>query len=193
MGKRWKHFATVWKHKRVVYQECKACGIWWQGIVHDLSKFSPAEFGPSARYFQGNRSPIEAEKEAIGYSDAWLHHKGRNKHHWEYWCDYDNDTGAVFPHKIPVKYVIEMLCDWIGAGMVYSGETWTQASPLEYYNKVRAGRHFHPETEELIVKLLEVIRDDGLEKFHSVCRWMLRGVKKSRREVKKDGRPGGDT
>lgn len=170
MGVRWRHFKTICKHKAVVYRECKACGITWQGIIHDLSKFSHAEFAPSAKYFQGNRSPIEAEKEALGYSDAWLHHKAHNKHHWEYWCDYNNDTGEVFPHRIPSEYVIEMLCDWIGAGQVYSKEKWTQAEPLNYYNKVRAGRHFHPETEKLIVTLLEMIRDKGLDEFHRVCR-----------------------
>lgn len=173
MGSGWKHFKTVWKHKKVVYQECKACGIWWQGVMHDMSKFSRAEFVPSAKYFQGDRSPIEAEKEAIGYSNAWLHHKGRNPHHWEYWCDFNNDTGEVFPHKIPEKYVIEMLCDWIGAGQVYSKDKWTQEEPLNYYKKVRKGRHFHPETEELIVRLLEHIRDDGLERFHYICRCIL--------------------
>lgn len=176
MGVRWKHFKTVCKHKAVVYRECKACGIRWQGIVHDLSKFSHAEFAPSAKYFQGNRSPIEAEKEALGYSDSWLHHKAHNKHHWEYWCDYNNDTGEVFPHRIPKKYVVEMLCDWIGAGKIYSKEKWSQAEPLNYYNKVRAGRHFHPETEAVIIRFLELIRDDGLEQFHSIAKqWLKAG------------------
>ena len=166
MGACWKHFKTVCRHKWEVFKECYACGITWQGIVHDMSKFSPAEFVPSAKYFQGNRSPIEAEKEAIGYSDAWLHHKGHNKHHWEYWCDYNNDTGEVFPHRIPYKYVVEMVCDWIGAGKVYSKEKWTQAEPLNYYNKARSGRHFHPDTEAMIVYFLECIRDYGPYNFH---------------------------
>ena len=170
MGARWKHFKTVCRHRRVVRRECEACGIWWQGMTHDLSKFSPAEFGPSARYFQGDRSPIEAEKEAIGYSDAWLHHKGRNKHHWEYWCDYNNDTGEVFPHKIPYKYVVEMICDWIGAGQVYSGKKWNECEPLEYYERVRPGRHFHTETEELILMFLNCIKFSGMETFHRMAR-----------------------
>ena len=54
MGVRWKHFKTVCKHKQIVYRECKACGITWRGIVHDLSKYSPTEFVSSARYFQCN-------------------------------------------------------------------------------------------------------------------------------------------
>lgn len=168
MGAKWKHFKTVCKHKAVVFRECKACGIPWQGLLHDLSKFGITEFAPSARYFQGDKSPIEAEKAEVGYSVAWLHHKGHNKHHWEWWTDF-GENGEVIANKIPSKYVIEMVCDWIGAGMVYSGEKWTQAEPLNYYKKVRSGRHFHPETEKLIVYLLELIRDKGLDEFHKVC------------------------
>ncbi len=177
MGARIKHFKTICKHKAVVYKECKACGIIWQGIVHDLSKFSIAEFSASAKHFQGNRSPIDAEKEAIGYSMAWLHHKGHNKHHWEWWTDFDSN-GQVIANKIPFKYVVEMICDWIGAGKVYSKEKWTQNEPLDYFNKVRAGRHFHPETEKVIVTLLELIRDLGLDEFHKVCREMIKEDKK---------------
>lgn len=169
MGVRWKHFKTVCKHKAVVYKECKACGIWWQGITHDLSKFSITEFASSARYFQGNKSPIEAEKAATGYSVAWLHHKGCNKHHWEWWTDFASD-GTIIANKIPSKYVIEMVCDWIGAGKVYSKGKWTQEEPLNYYYKVRTGRHFHPETEELLIKLLTIIKDEGLEEFHTICK-----------------------
>lgn len=96
-------------------------------------------------YFQGNKSPIEAQKAAEGYSVAWLHHKGHNPHHWEYWIDFDSQ-GEIIANKIPYKYVIEMICDWIGAGKVYAHGTWTQSDPLDYYYKVRAGRYFHPDT-----------------------------------------------
>ena len=169
MGYKIKHFKTVMKHKAIVYKECKACGIVWQGITHDLSKFSPIEFCSSAKYFQGDKSPIEAEKAKKGYSEAWLHHKGHNKHHWEWWTDFGPD-GEIIANKIPSRYVIEMICDWIGAGMVYGGEKWTQSEPLAYYYKVRHGRHFHPETEALIIYLLEIIQEKGLDTFHRICR-----------------------
>lgn len=169
MGVRLNHFKTICRHKAVVYQECKACGIIWQGITHDLSKFSIVEFISSAKYFQGDKSPNEVEKAKIEYSIAWLHHKGCNKHHWEWWTDFD-DKGNVIANKIPSEYVIEMICDWIGAGKIYGQGQWTQEEPLNYYNKVRKGRYFHPETEKLIVALLEIIRDKGLERFHEVCR-----------------------
>lgn len=175
MGVRWKHFKTVCKHKAFVYRECKACGIWWQGVIHDLSKFGVTEFVPSARYFQGNKSPIDAEKESVGYSIAWLHHKGINKHHWEWWTDFDKN-GRVITNKIPKKYVIEMICDWIGAGKAYSKERWTEKEPLEYFNKVRAGRRFQHETLSVIYRFLEIIDQDGLECFHKIAKeWLKLG------------------
>lgn len=166
---RWKHFKTICKHKAIVYRECKACGIPWRGLIHDLSKFTPTEFSASAKYFQGDSSPIEKEKAEKGYSIAWLNHKGHNRHHWEWWTDFGSN-GEVIANKIPSVYVVEMLCDWIGAGMTYSKEKWTQAEPLNYFYKVRQGRHFHPDTEKLIIHLLEIIRDNGLDEFHKVCR-----------------------
>lgn len=169
MGARWRHFKTVMRHKKFVFQECLACGIGWRGLIHDMSKFSQIEFSPSARYFQGDRSPLEEEKVQKGYSIAWLHHKGRNPHHWEWWIDFDLD-GRIVPGRIPSKYVVEMICDWIGAGKAYSNDKWDQHEPLQYYMKVRRGRYFHPETENLILDLLEIIDEQGLEAFHKACR-----------------------
>lgn len=171
MGAKWKHLKTVLKHKWIVFRECKACGYLWQGIIHDLSKLGLVEFASSAKYFQGNRSPIDYEKECCGYSLAWLHHKGCNPHHWEYWTDFDSE-GNIIANKIPYKYVVEMVCDWISAGMVYSGGNWTQSDTLDYYYKVRDGRHFHKDTEKLLVELLETIRDSGLDGFHKKVRMM---------------------
>lgn len=168
----WKHFLTVNKHRWVVFNECRQSGITWQGIIHDMSKFSLQEFCASAKYFQGNKSPIEQEKDSVGYSVAWLHHKGHNKHHWEWWVDFDKD-GKIIANQIPVKYVIEMVCDWIGAGKVYNKDKWTQEEPLNYYNKVRSGRYFHPETEELLVRLLTIIKEKGLDEFHKVCKALI--------------------
>lgn len=169
MNKYIAHFMTVCKHKAVVFNECRKCGLFWRGFTHDLSKFSPAEFLPSARYFQGDKSPIEAEKAEKGYSAAWMHHKGHNPHHWEYWVDY-GPNGEIIANQIPYKYVVEMVCDWIGAGKVYNKGNWTQNDPIDYYNKVRAGRYFHPKTEALIILFLTCIRDDGLEAFHRLAR-----------------------
>lgn len=173
MNKAWRHFKTVMKHKAIVYQECKACGIWWQGVIHDLSKFSITEFLPSARYFQGNKSPIEAEKAEKGYSIAWLHHKGLNKHHWEWWTDFGKN-GFVIANRMPKKYVIEMICDWIAAGKVYNKEMWTQASPLEYFEKFKSQRYLNNETFDVICLFLKVIKLKGLNTFHEVAKGWLK-------------------
>lgn len=177
MGYYWNHFKTVVKHKHYVFRECAACGIWRQGVIHDLSKFSPVEFASSARYFQGHRSPIEAEKEIVGYSKAWLHHKGHNKHHWEYWTDFADD-GSIIANEMPIKYVIEMVCDWVGAGKAYSKDKWTPQSPMIYYAKVRKGRYFNPTTEKLILEFLTCISDQGLDAFHKQAKMILKTYKR---------------
>lgn len=129
------HTKTVMKHKIEVAKICFKFGLYWQGIVHDMSKFSPTEFIPSVKYYSGTRSPIEAEKEDKGYSIAWLHHKSKNKHHFWYWVDYDMNQVQT-PVRIPLKYVYELLADTIAAGKVYSsnaGKEWKQSDPYEYY------------------------------------------------------------
>lgn len=130
-----KHLKTISTHKYYVAKYCFKFGLYWQGIVHDLSKFSPTEFWTSVKYYQGNRSPIEAEKEDKGYSMAWLHHKSKNKHHFWYWVDY-NSKQVQTPVRIPLKYVYELFADTVAAGIVYSknaGKEWKQSDPYNYY------------------------------------------------------------
>ena len=186
MGARWKHFKQVRKHRKAVIRECRKCGIFWQGLKHDLSKYSPTEFSAYAKHFQGNRSPVEAEKEDTGYSVAWQHHKGHNPHHWEWWVDFGKN-GEVIAIKIPWKYVVEMVCDWVGAGQVYNKAKWTQHEPLAYYNKVRDGRYFHEDTERLILIFLRKIDKHGLEAFHVAAR-AKDGIYKEAREAYEEDR-----
>lgn len=168
MNKYWKHFKTVIKHKIIVCKLCFKCGLIKQGIMHDISKLGVTEFCSSARYFQGTRSPIDAEKEDRGYSLAWQHHKGHNPHHWEYWID-NIGTRRNDAIKIPYNYVVEMICDWVGAGIVYSGSKCDfdlpYAEPLEYYNKHLNTRIFHPETKSLIDRFLIHIAKNGVNSF----------------------------
>lgn len=125
------HLKTIICHKHYVRQYCWKAKLFWQGLVHDLSKFSPTEFFESVKYFQGYRSPIEACKEKNGYSNAWFHHRGRNKHHYEYWCDnFDNGTTCV---EMPYKYAVEMLCDFLGAGRAYFGDKFTYKAEYEWW------------------------------------------------------------
>ena len=163
MIKAWEHFKTITLHKRLVMEGCFKVGLYWQGIVHDLSKFSPTEFLVGARYWQGDRSPNNAEREEIGYSSSWLHHKGRNKHHYEYWIDYGGKDvpGGVAPVPMPVNYVVEMLMDRIAACKVYNGVKYTDKSPLEYYNLGKEKAPMHPKTRELLEKLLNMLAKEG--------------------------------
>lgn len=170
MANRWKHFKTVMRHKRYVFRECRHCGIGWQGFIHDLSKFSLVEFNSSAQYFQGTRSPIKAEKIEKGYSYAWQHHMGHNPHHWQYWLDYASD-GHIITVKMPYKYVVEMVCDWIGAGKAYNRKgTWSTKAPLDHYRKQYRERHLHPDTDDLLKFFCLTIRYFGLEKFYKYAR-----------------------
>lgn len=169
MEKYWKHFKTIFKHKLIVMITCFKAGIIWRGLLHDNSKFGPTEFLTSGKYYQGTSSPIDAEKKEKGYSYAWQHHKGKNPHHWEYWIDnvgtYDNT-----PVKIPYQYVVEMICDWIGAGKTYLGDKWNNKQPIEYFEKCRPTRIFHPETEKLILLFLRGIAASGLNDFYKKAR-----------------------
>ena len=135
MNKYINHFIKICKHKYYVGSILVKSGLYWQAITHDLSKFSITEFVPSAKYFSGDRSPIEAEKEKVGYSAAWLHHKGRNKHHWQYWVDYTH--GKLTLCSIPEKYLYEMAADVVGASKAYLGGKYDPKEPLEYFRKHR--------------------------------------------------------
>ena len=171
------HLKTVVRHKYLVAQGCFAVGLYRQGILHDLSKFSPTEFMVGARYWQGNRSPNNAERETIGYSSSWLHHKGRNRHHYEYWVDYnlrgEIDGQVLIPVKMPGRYVVEMLMDRIAASKVYKGDTYTDASALEYYRGGRPELLMHPETAALLEKLLTMLAEKGEKETFAYVRARL--------------------
>jgi len=155
------HFKTITKHRHAVIRHCAKAGILWQGLRHDLSKYSPAEFFTGARYYLGTRSPNEAEREAYGYSKAWLHHKGRNKHHFEYWFDYNPRERRNMPVKMPLRYVIEMFCDRVAASKIYQGENYSELHPIEYFERGRASRIIHPETSDFLEKLLRMLAERG--------------------------------
>lgn len=161
MGHAWQHFCTITKHRHAVIRHCRKAGIFLQGCRHDLSKYSPSEFLPGARCYQGSRSPNERERELYGYSKAWLHHKGRNKHHFEYWTDYNPATRRIAPVKMPLRYVVEMFCDRVAASKIYQGKNYTDAHPLAYFQRGKATRLIHPETSDLLESLLTMLAEEG--------------------------------
>ena len=168
------HFKTITKHRHMVIAHCAKAGILWQGLAHDLSKYSPTEFMQGARFYLGTRSPNEAEREECGYSLAWMHHKGRNRHHFEYWTDYDPVERVMKPVKMPLRYVVEKFCDRVAASKIYQGENYRDDSPLKYFIRGKTHRRIHPETSALLEKLLKMLAKYGEEKTFSYIRWLIR-------------------
>lgn len=165
MGKAWNHFKTITYHKYLVAKGCFQIGLYRQGLLHDLSKYSPSEFKVGMKYYQGNRSPNNAEREDIGYSGAWLHHKGRNKHHYEYWIDYSmkEAPGCMIPVPMPDRYIAEMVMDRIAASKVYKGKDYTDASPLEYYLQGKDKAPIHLRTAKALEHILRMLAREGEE------------------------------
>lgn len=170
-----RHCRTITRHRHAVIRNCFHAGIFWQGLFHDLSKYSPTEFFVGARYYQGYRSPNEGERDAYGYSKAWMHHKGRNKHHFEYWTDYNRVTKTLSPVPMPVNYVIEMFCDRMAASKIYLKDSYTDSSPLEYYEQRKDHREIHPETAALLEQLLTMLAKQGKKATFSYIRTLKKG------------------
>jgi hypothetical protein len=159
--KAFNHLRTIMHHKRLVRKGCFKVGLYKQGMLHDLSKYSPTEFLVGCKYYQGNMSPNNAERLENGLSLAWLHHKGRNKHHLEYWIDYGADKEPVSGMKMPVRYVVEMFIDRVSASKTYQREKYTDQSPLQYYERGRAHYMIHPQSRALLEQLLHMLAEHG--------------------------------
>lgn len=172
-----KHFRTITRHRHKVIAHCAKAGILWQGLRHDLSKYSPTEFIPGAKYYQGNRSPNEKERELYGYSKAWMHHKGRNRHHYEYWNDYNPKTKQIEKVEMPLNYVIEMFCDRVAASKIYNGSNYKDRDSLDYFGRVKGKHRMHENTEKLLEELLTMLSEKGEEETFAYIR-KLRKIKK---------------
>ena len=156
-----KHLHLINKHKWYVFKLCVKAGIPFRGLVHDLSKYSPTEFFESVKYYNGEHSPIVEAKKDYGYSKAWLHHKGRNKHHFDYWID----IGA--PDKTPVipyKYTVEMICDTLAAGMAYQGKKWYPSYQLEYYEKRKDKAYINEQIKKVLEETYKQVATNGINK-----------------------------
>lgn len=156
-----RHFLTITRHRHQVIRHCFRAGIGAGGLKHDLSKYSPAEFWVGARYYFGTHSPNDGERADRGYSRAWMHHKGRNKHHFEYWSDYNPRSHTVEPVKMPVRYVAEMFCDRVAASRIYQGSDYRPEHPLEYYLRGKSRRVIHPDTAALLESWLRLLAEEG--------------------------------
>ena len=165
------HLRTINHHKLLVMKHCFRVGPYRQGLLHDLSKYSPVEFSAGAKYYQGDRSPNEIERKERGYSAAWLHHKGRNKHHLEYWIDYDPGPGhRMTGMEMPVNYVAEMFCDRVAASKTYRGKAYRDGDPLDYYLASRDHYLIHPNTRALLERLLGMLAEEGEDRTFAYIR-----------------------
>lgn len=156
-----KHFIVITRHRLLVFKLCCKVGQPWRGFVHDLSKYSPTEFWEGVKYFNGKHSPITDCKKDKGYSEAWLHHRGRNKHHTDYWVDLSSPDKTPI---IPYPYVAEMLCDKLAAGMIYKGKEWTKEYELEYWLNERDKTLVNDQIDTLITDFFTQISENGVEK-----------------------------
>lgn len=156
-----KHFKLITKHKWIVFRLCCKAGEPWRGFVHDMSKYSITEFRESVKFYVGTHSPITEAKKQKGYSEAWLHHKGRNKHHSEYWVD---ELAPIKTPVIPYKYAVEMVCDKLSAGIVYQGKNWTKEYQLSYWVKEREKLRINDKTKDFVTEVLEQVADKGIDK-----------------------------
>lgn len=155
------HFKTITHHKLLVMGYCFRVGLIRQGLMHDMSKYSPTEFLVGAKYYSGTRSPNASEREELGYSTAWMHHKGRNRHHLEYWTDYGVGTPNMEGQPMPTKYMVELCLDRIAACRVYNGDRYTDRDPLDYLEKSRDSRLMHPKTQAQVVEILTMLSEKG--------------------------------
>ena len=174
--KAWQHFKTVTRHRWLVMKGCFQVGLYWQGLTHDLSKYSPTEFLVGARYYQGNRSPNGVEREQKGFSEAWMHHKGRNRHHYEYWTDMSLATRNYEAVPMPRKYLVEMVMDRRAACIVYEGKNYAPGSALAYLLRSREKDLMHPDTRRQLEYILTMLRDTGEKAtFRYLRREVLKG------------------
>lgn len=178
-----KHFITITKHRHRVIAHCKKAGILWQGLRHDLSKYTPVEFIAGAKYYVGTRSPNEIEREKFGYSKAWLHHKGRNRHHFEYWQDaIPKEKKPLAPVEMPLNYTAEMFCDRVAASKIYKGAAYTDAAAWEYYAPKKESLPMHPSTRAVLEEWLLALKNRGEEAAFALVRQAVKEYKTKKKQ-----------
>ena len=158
MKRFFKHLHKINKHKFMVFKLCCKCGLFFRGLTHDLSKYSPKEFFEGVKYYtDGKSSPNKRSREQKGYSAAWLHHKGRNKHHIEYWFDEEAKEQAL----IPFKYLAESVCDKIAATKCYKGKSYKQQDVVDYWHNNSSKLTMNPRVKEFFETVLTDLANQG--------------------------------
>ncbi len=176
MFKAIRHFFVITKHRHLVMLYCFKSGLYKQGLLHDLSKYSFSEFIPSVKYYAyGKYSPNENERNEKGYSSAWLHHKGRNKHHCEYWFDFVKSENKYMPVKMPNRYIAESVCDRIAASKNYNRKNFKRQMVLDYFLREENHLVMHEETKKVMKNLLTLYVENG-EKY--IFKYLKKNMRK---------------
>ncbi|WP_295579047.1 DUF5662 family protein [uncultured Oscillibacter sp.] len=172
----WDHLKTIHHHRALVRKYCFRLGLYWQGLTHDLSKYSPVEFWAGVKYFQGDRSPNDAQRREWGYSASWMHHKGRNRHHFEYWTDYSPTGEGITGVEMPRRYVAEMFCDRLAASRTYRADAFDPADPWRFFQRGKEKRLLlHPATADLLESMLVKLKDEGEDAAFAYIRHQVLG------------------
>jgi hypothetical protein len=175
MKKLFKHLKTVHIHRKYVRKACFKMGLYWQGLTHDLSKYSLTELS-MCKYYTGKGSPHQVARAELGYSPSWIHHYHTNKHHFQFWWDEDEE-GKIIPMKMPFKYVMESFCDMLGASKAYNPENWKPEMLLNYWEQKCLGKRIqHKESEtflDYLIKQLVVRGEEDFFKWFSGCKESL--------------------
>lgn len=182
------HLITITRHRNTVIRLCRKVGIGWQGLGHDLSKYGITELRTGAKYYTGDRSPNSAERAEKGYSEAWLHHKGRNKHHFEYWYDYSEKDKKYMPVPMPMRYLLESFCDRIAASKIYLKDKYVDSFPLQYFNEKGDALLMHPESADKMRSWLTLLAEKGEKEAFSVIKKEYAAYKRSKKQTARSKR-----
>ena len=171
-----KHLKTIRTHRKYVCEACFKVGLYKQGLLHDLSKYSITEL-LICKYYSGKRSPHQNAREALGYSPSWIHHYHTNKHHFQYWWDEDEE-GKIIPMKMPFNYVIESFCDMLGASKAYNPASWEPKMLLDYCEQKCCGKRImHEDSVLLLDYLIRQLVLDGEENFFDWYDYLKKFIK----------------
>lgn len=175
-----KHFVTITKHRHKVMRYCFRAGLYKQGLCHDLSKYSRVEFINGAKYYAGTFSPNHNERQAKGYSEAWMHHKGRNRHHTEYWVDVDIKDNQYKPVPMPDRYIAESICDRIAASEIYNQKNFHPHMVLDYFMREKDRIPMHDKTKQTMEEILNLYVQYGKKYILHYLRENMRGKNKKK-------------
>lgn len=118
-------------HKILVGKHMQAAinALMWRAVVHDYSKFVPAEYDafvanqPTFETVSYGTPEYRAALKAI--KPAIQHHYQNNSHHPEHWENGVNDMNLLD--------VLEMVCDWMAAAQRVPGDTLQLAQLKERF------------------------------------------------------------